>query len=209
MTLSLGVLVSGSGSNLQAMLDARIEGRLDAEIALVLSNRPKAYALERARAAGVRTAVVSHRRFADRPAFEDALISALRDAGVEWVALAGFMRVLTSRFLSAFPQRVLNIHPALLPAFPGVDAQRQALEHGVKVTGCTVHLVDEGMDTGPILAQVPVPVLDDDDVETLKARILTEEHRIYPVVLQRVAREGFAIDGRRACFGGAASRGSR
>lgn len=198
--LRLGVLVSGSGSNLQAMIDARAQGRLEAEITLVLSNRPKAYALERARAAGLATAVVSHRRFADRASFEDALVAELRAAKVEWIALAGFMRVLTSRFLSAFPQRVLNIHPALLPAFPGVDAQRQALEHGVKVTGCTVHLVDEGMDTGPILAQVPVPVLDDDDAETLAARILAEEHRIYPAVLQRIACEGVVLDGRRARF---------
>lgn len=174
--LRLGVLVSGSGTNLQAILDAVAGGRLAADVRLVLSNKADAYALERARGAGVATRVLSHKDYADRPAFDAAMVEALRAAGVEWVALAGFMRLVTSTFLGAFPWRVINIHPALLPAFPGVKAVEQALAYGAKVTGCTVHLVDEGTDTGPVVLQRAVPIHEDDDVASLQARIHAEEH---------------------------------
>lgn len=186
-TLDLGVLVSGSGTNLQAILDAVAEGRLNARVRLVLSNKAQAFALERAKRAGVETRVVSHRDFESREAFEQELIDVLRAAGVEHVVLAGFMRVLGSHFLSAFAGRIVNIHPALLPAFPGVHAQEQALRHGVKLTGCTVHFVDAGVDTGPIIAQRPVPVLDDDTVETLSQRILVEEHALLVHVLSLIS----------------------
>lgn len=174
--LALGVLVSGQGTNLQAILDAVAAGRLDARVKLVLSNKPGAPALARAERAGVATRVVEHRSHASREDFDRALVDALEAAGVELVVLAGFMRMLTPVFLRAFPGRVVNVHPALLPAFPGVRAQEQALAHGVKVAGCTVHFVDDGVDTGPIIAQRVVPVLDDDDVGSLTARILVEEH---------------------------------
>jgi len=195
--LRLGVLVSGGGTDLQSILDAVAAGRLDAEVRLVLSNRPKAGALERAARAGVPGLCISHKPFETREAFEEAMLGALRQHGVEWVALAGFMRVLTGHFLRAYPGRVVNIHPALLPAFPGVDAQRQAFEHGVKLTGCTVHFVDEGVDTGPIIGQAVVPVLEGDDVEALRHRILEEEHRLYPRVLQLLAEGRVVREGRR------------
>lgn len=176
--LRLGVLVSGNGTNLQAILDAIAERALAAEVGLVVSNKPAARALDRARKAGVDTAVVSHRDYASREAFDAALVEAFARANVEWVVLAGFMRLLTRTFLESFPWRVINIHPALLPAFVGVDAQKQALDYGVKIAGATVHLVDQGTDTGPIVAQRAVPVLDDDDVESLRARILKVEHAL-------------------------------
>ncbi len=175
--LSLAVLISGSGTNLAAILAAIESGVLRARVRLVLSNRADAYGLERARAAGVETVVLPHRGFPTREAFDAAVVSELRARAVEWVVLAGFMRVVTPVLLDAFPDRVLNIHPALLPAFPGVDAQRQALEYGVKWTGCTVHFVDAGVDTGPVLLQRTCPVEDGDDRATLAARLLHEEHR--------------------------------
>src|SRR5919108_4036595 len=158
----LGVLISGRGSNLQALLDATSNGSLDASIALVVSNRPDAAGLERATAARVPSRVVSHRDWPTREAYDQALVDLLRKHRVDLVCLAGFMRLLSPTFINAFPDRILNIHPSLLPAFPGVDAQRQALEHGVKVTGATVHLVDEGLDAGPIVMQEAVPVEDGD-----------------------------------------------
>ncbi|MBN2194267.1 MAG: phosphoribosylglycinamide formyltransferase [Polyangiaceae bacterium] len=185
--LPVGVLVSGRGSNLQAILDAIAGEALPVDVRLVLSNQPGAAALARAAAAGVPTAVISHHDYATREAFDGALVGALRQAGAEWVVLAGFMRVLTPVFLRAFPLRVINIHPALLPSFPGIHAQRQALAYGAKITGCTVHLVDEGVDTGPIIAQRPVPLLDGDDEDTLAARILVEEHRLVVQVLADIA----------------------
>lgn len=197
MPLQLGVLASGEGTNLQSIIDAASERRLDAEIRVVVSNRSGSGALARAQRAGIPGLVVPHRGFGTREAFEDAMVEALRLHGVEWVALAGFMRVLTQRFLSAFPERVVNMHPALLPAFPGVDAQRQAWEHGVKFAGCTVHFVDAGVDTGPIIGQAVVPVLDTDDAETLRIRILEQEHLLYPRVLQLVAEGRVLRDGRR------------
>jgi phosphoribosylglycinamide formyltransferase 1 len=186
-SLDLGVLVSGSGTNLQAILDAVRDGRLDASVRVVVSNRAEAQGLARAAAAGVATRVMSHRDYPDRPSFDRALVAVLRDAGARWVVLAGFMRIVTAELLDAFPQRVINIHPSLLPAFPGVDAQAQALAYGVRVSGCTVHLVDAGTDTGPIIAQRAVPVLDGDDRAALAARILEQEHALLVEVLQGVA----------------------
>jgi len=193
----LGVLISGRGSNLQALIDAIEDRRLDARIALVISNRPEALGLERARRAGIETAVISHKGHATREAYDGLLVSELQSREVELVCLAGFMRLLTRAFVDAFPNRILNIHPSLLPAFPGVDAQRQAFEHGVKVTGVTVHLVTTELDAGPIVAQRPVLVAADDTVETLSARLLEEEHRIYPEAVARVLQDGWRIEGRR------------
>ncbi|MBI2391103.1 MAG: phosphoribosylglycinamide formyltransferase [Deltaproteobacteria bacterium] len=198
MTLDLAVLVSGSGTNLQAILDAIARGELDARVRLVISNVPGVKALSRAEAAGVPTLVVPHKQFPTRDAFDAHLVERVREAvgdrGV--VVLAGFMRILTATFLDAFPRRVINIHPSLLPAFPGVDAQKQAVEKGVRITGCTVHLVDAGTDTGPILGQAAVPVLDDDDRDTLAARILVQEHRLLPGVLQWIAEGRLRFDDR-------------
>ncbi len=186
-TLELGVLVSGSGSNLQAVLDAVAAGALDARVRVVVSNRDDAFALERARRAGVPTRVVRHAEFADRAAFDASLVEVLRGAGASLVVLAGFMRVLTPTLLDAFPGAVVNIHPALLPSFPGVHGQGQALRYGVKIAGCTVHFVDAGTDTGPVIAQAAVPVLDDDDEAALTARILAEEHALLVDVLRWIA----------------------
>ncbi|MDP9000631.1 MAG: phosphoribosylglycinamide formyltransferase [Myxococcota bacterium] len=199
----LGVLVSGDGTNLQAILDAVADGTLDARVALVLSNVSGAGALSRARKAGVETAVIEHGNFADRRAFDGALVEGLRSRGVEVVVLAGFMRLVTDVLLGAFPCRVVNVHPSLLPAFPGVHAQKQALDYGARVSGCTVHFVDGGTDTGPIVAQAVVPVLDDDDDASLRARILVREHELLPRVLQwmaegRVTVEAPAVPGGRA-----------
>jgi phosphoribosylglycinamide formyltransferase-1 len=185
--VDLGVLISGRGSNLQAILDAIAEGRLDARVRLVIANRADAAGLERAERAGVPTRVIPHGAYPDRGSFDSALVAALREANVEWVVLAGFMRLLTPVFLDAFPRRVINVHPSLLPAFPGVDAQAQALAYGVKITGCSVHLVDAGMDTGPVIAQTAVPVLEDDSRDTLAARILPEEHGLLVRVLGWIA----------------------
>lgn len=199
--LSLGVLVSGTGTNLQAIQDAILSGRLDATIRLVISNKPGALALERAEKAGLPTLCLSHRDYASREAFDEALVLALKEASVDWVVLAGFMRLLTRTLLQAFPSRVVNIHPSLLPAFPGVDAQAQALTYGVKVAGCTVHLVDEGTDTGPIVAQRAVPVLETDDAGTLGARILAEEHALLVEVLCAISANRLEVvraDGQRA-----------
>jgi phosphoribosylglycinamide formyltransferase-1 len=187
MPLALGVLVSGNGTNLQAILDAIARGSLDAHVACVISNRPGVKALERASAAGVPALAIPHGDFASRAAFDRALVSALREHGAEWIVLAGFMRLVTDELLSAFPGRIVNIHPSLLPAFPGLDAQRQAFEYGVKVTGCTVHFVDGGLDSGPIIAQRSVPVLESDDLEQLTQRIHVVEHELYVAVLSDIA----------------------
>lgn len=195
----LGVLVSGSGTNLQAILDATRDGVLRgvAEVVIVISNRDDAKALDRARAAGARAEVLAPRGFASRDAYDEALVARLGAHGVEIVCLAGFMRVVGPRLLAAFPGRVLNIHPALLPSFPGLHAQERAWEHGVKVSGCTVHFVDEGVDTGPIILQVAVPVRDDDDAETLRRRILVEEHRAYPEAIRLLCEGRLSRAGRR------------
>jgi phosphoribosylglycinamide formyltransferase-1 len=186
-TLELGVLVSGNGSNLQAILDAIGRRELDARVRLVLSNKKDAYALERARQAGVPTAVHSHRDFPSREAFDAALVEALQSHGVQWVVLAGFMRILTPEFVRAFRGRILNVHPALLPAFPGTNAIERALEARVPVTGCTVHWVDEGVDTGPIVRQREVPILPGDDASSLAERMHAAEHALYVEVLSDLA----------------------
>jgi phosphoribosylglycinamide formyltransferase-1 len=193
----VGVLVSGSGTNLQALLDACAQPGFPARVVLVVSNVRGAYALERARAAGVPTRVLDHAAFGSRAEFDRALVQALQEAGVELVCLAGFMRLLGPDFLGAFAGRVLNIHPSLLPSFPGLHAQRQALEKGVKVAGCTVHFVDAGCDSGPIIAQAAVPVLAGDDEKSLTARILQEEHRLYPLALRLVAGGAVRLEGAR------------
>jgi phosphoribosylglycinamide formyltransferase 1 len=193
----LGILISGRGSNLQAILDAIANGALRATVAVVIANRHDAAGLVRARDANVEALVIDHRSFADRASFERALAHELHNRRVDLVCLAGFMRVLTGTFLAEFPHRVLNIHPSLLPAFPGVDAQKQALEHGVKVSGATVHLATGELDGGPIVVQAAVPVRDDDTVDTLSARILVEEHRIYPQAIQTILDGAWRVDGHR------------
>jgi len=194
--MKLGVLISGRGSNLQAIAAAVAAGALPAEIALVLSNRPQAPGLEWARQQGLAAcALPSAGR--EREDYDREVVARLRGAGVELVCLAGYMRLLSGYFVAAFPHRILNIHPSLLPAFPGLDAQQQALDYGVKFSGCTVHLVDDTLDGGPILLQAVVPVLDDDDAATLGARILEQEHRLYPAAIRLVARGAFRLQGRR------------
>ena len=194
---SIGVLISGRGTNLQALIDSVAEHRLDAKIAVVISNRTDAQGLDRARAAGIETLVIGHRSFPTRDGFDAAVAAALRERGVSLVCLAGFMRLIGPPLLDAFPNAILNVHPSLLPAFPGIEAQRQALEHAVKVTGATVHFVTGELDAGPIVSQASVPVRDDDTVETLSARILIEEHRIYPEAVKQVLSGRWRLDGRR------------
>jgi phosphoribosylglycinamide formyltransferase 1 len=193
---NLGILLSGRGSNFEAIARNVLEGALPARIALVISNREDAAGLERARSFGFSVEFIPSKG-KDRDAYDNELIAALRNCEVEIVCLAGFMRVLGPNFVRAFPGRILNIHPALLPAFPGLEAQKQALDYGVKFTGCTVHLVDEGVDTGPILCQAAVPVLDEDTVETLSARILKEEHRIYSEAIRLMCEDRVRVEGRR------------
>lgn len=195
--LRLGVLASGRGTNLQAILDACQAGAIPARVVLVVSDRADAPALERARRAGVPAEHVDPRAFPDRTAFDLYVADRLAAAGVELVCLAGFMRILSPPFIERFRHRIFNIHPSLLPAFPGKDAQRQALEHGVKVSGCTVHLVDEGVDTGPIVLQAAVAVHEDDTEETLAARILEHEHRLYVEAIRLFAERRLALEGRR------------
>jgi len=197
----IGVLVSGRGSNLQALIDAAHAGRLGGEIAAVVSNVESAPALDRARKAGIPAHFRDHRG-RPREAFDADLASLLRPLGVELVCLAGYMRLLSPGFVRTFPGRVLNVHPSLLPSFPGLDAQRQALEYGAKVSGATVHVVDEGLDSGPILLQEAVPVLESDSVAELSARILEAEHRLYPRAVQAVLEGRVRFRGRRAVVEG-------
>lgn len=197
MNRRLGVLVSGRGSNLQALIDAIRDGRLDASIAVVISNDPQAGALDRARAAGLEAVSLSHRGWSSRDDYDRALARELQGRDVALVCLAGFMRRIGVPLIEAFPHAILNIHPALLPAFPGLDAQRQAIVHGVKVSGVTVHLVTAEVDAGPIVVQRAVPVLDEDTPETLAARILVEEHRAYPEAVTIVLDGRWRLDGRR------------
>ena len=193
----LGVLISGRGSNLQAITEAIAEQRLDAEIAVVISNRRDAPGLERARRAGIETVALRHTDYGSREAFDAAMVGELRQRDVGLVCLAGFMRLLSGSFVAAFPNAILNIHPSLLPAFVGLDAQRQAWEHGVKVSGATVHIVTPELDDGPIVRQAVVPVLPTDSADSLAARILVEEHRIYPEAIRVILDGGWRIDGRR------------
>lgn len=190
----LAVFVSGSGTNLQAIIDADIPS---VEIVLVFSNNPEAYALERARKHGISCEVISHKGYKSREEYDRDVLSAIEPYGVELVALAGFMRILSPVFVRAYKNRIINLHPALLPSFPGINAARQALEYGVKYTGVTIHFVDEGVDTGPIILQSVVPVHDDDTEDTLLERIHEEEHRIYPEAIRLVAGGKIRIEGRR------------
>jgi phosphoribosylglycinamide formyltransferase 1 len=193
----LGVLISGRGSNLQALIDAVTGGHLNAAIAVVISNREDAGGLERARHAGIEATCLSHRGWPSRDDYDRALIKKLRQRRVDVVCLAGFMRVLGPEMIDAFPNRIVNIHPSLLPSFPGVDAQRQAFEHGVKVAGVTVHLVTDDLDAGPIILQRVVPVLDTDTVDTLTTRLLAEEHQAYVEAVRILLEESWTVDGRR------------
>jgi len=196
----VGVLASGRGTNLQAIIDAIDAGKLDAQIAVVISNKKDALALERARKHGLPSVFLDPAPFAGRPdsreAYDRALLDVLRQHDVELVLLAGYMKIVTPVLVKAYENRMMNIHPALLPSFPGLDAQKQALAHGVKVSGCTVHFVTEGVDEGPIIIQAAVPVLEDDTPETLAARILQEEHKIYPKAVQLYAEGRLKVDGR-------------
>lgn len=196
----LGILLSGRGSNFEAIADNIAAGKVAAEIAVVISNRPQARGLELARERGLH-AVVIPSKGVEREDYDRLLIEELRKHQVDLVCLAGFMRLLSATFVREFRNRILNIHPSLLPAFPGLDAQHQALEHGVKVSGCTVHFVDEGLDSGPIIVQTAVAVLDDDTADTLAARILAEEHRIYSEAISIVLSGNFRVEGRRVIRG--------
>ena len=191
------MLISGRGSNLQALIDAVADGRLHASIAVVISNVAGAGGLDRARHAGIETAVIDHRGWPSRDDYDRAMVGALRARGVALVCLAGFMRRIGPSFIEAFPGAIVNIHPSLLPSFPGLHAQRQALAHGVKVSGVTVHLVTDDLDAGPIIVQRAVPVLEGDTENTLAARILVEEHKAYPEAVQRVLDGAWTVDGRR------------
>jgi phosphoribosylglycinamide formyltransferase-1 len=192
----LGILISGRGSNMLALIEAVESGRLDAEVAVVVSNVETAAGLEKARTHGIETLVIPHKGLA-REEHERLVVAELKKRSVDLVCLAGYMRLLSPYFIREFPQRILNIHPSLLPAFPGLDAQRQALEHGVKYSGCTVHFVDETLDQGPIIKQAVVPVYDDDTVETLSARILQEEHKTYVEAVAIVLSRHYRLEGRR------------
>jgi len=198
----LGILISGRGSNMMSIVAACEAGTVPAEVAVVVSNRADAPGLAWAQGRGLNTAVLAHRDFPDREAHDRAIVDRLRLAGVEWVCLAGYMRLLSRPFIAAFPGRILNIHPALLPSFPGLHGQRDALEWGVTVSGCTVHLVDLELDHGPIVVQRAVPVEDADDADALAARILEQEHLAYPEALGKLLTLAWRVEGRRIVFGG-------
>lgn len=195
--VNLGVLVSGSGSNLQSIIDHIESGTLPARIRIIISNNTGAFALERAKKHGIPAAVIKYEEFAGREDYDRKLVEILSDHNVELVVLAGFMRILSPYFLRSFPMRVMNIHPALLPSFPGVHGQKKAFDYGVKFSGCTVHFADEGVDTGPIIIQAIVPVYDTDTEETLSQRILKEEHRIYPKAIKLYVESKLQIEGRK------------
>lgn len=202
MTARLAVLLSGRGSNFLALDKAVEDGALPAEIVLVLSNVEDAPGLAAARRLGLEAVAVPHRGEPSRQAHEEKVLAALDDAEPDWICLAGYMRLLSPAFVARWRRRIVNVHPSLLPAFPGLDAQAQAVEHGVKVSGCTVHLVDEGLDSGPIVVQRSVPVMDGDDAATLAARILEQEHRAYPEAMRRLISEDWEVRGRRLLFAG-------
>ena len=193
----IGVLVSGRGSNFQAVADRIQKENLPIEIAVVISDSPEAYALKRAEKMGIPHYAIARQDFVDKASFEAAIDKKLREAGVELVVLAGFMRILSGDFVNSWYHKIINIHPALLPAFTGLDAQGQALNYGVKIAGCTVHFVDAGMDTGPIIMQAAVPVLDEDTHDTLAARILVQEHTILPEVVKLWAEDRLTVNGRK------------
>ncbi|MBI4949571.1 MAG: phosphoribosylglycinamide formyltransferase [Deltaproteobacteria bacterium] len=195
--IEVGVLVSGNGTNLQSIIDSIEAGRCSAEIKVVISNRPDAYALKRAEKHGIAAEVIKKEDYPTREAYDAELAARLKKHGVGLVVLAGFMRIITRTMLEAFPMRIVNIHPALLPSFPGLDVQKKAIEHGVKFSGCTVHFVDEGVDSGPIIIQAVVPVKDNDTVEDLSRRILEKEHRIYPEAIHLIGEGRLELKGRR------------
>lgn len=200
----IGVLISGGGTNLQSIVDAVETRKLDAKIQLVLSNKADAFGLERARKHGIATEVLDHKAFAGREAYDQAVVDLLRTRGVELVVLAGFMRLLSPVFVKAYSNRIMNIHPALLPAFPGLHVQKKAVEHGVRFAGCTVHFVNEECDEGPIIIQAVVPVFPGDTEDTLAARILQQEHRIYPRAIQLYAEGRLTVIGRKVLVDGLA-----
>jgi phosphoribosylglycinamide formyltransferase 1 len=200
--LKLGVLISGSGTNLQAIIDAIGRREINAEIRIVISNRAGAYGLERARRAGIRTVILDHRRFPSREDYDRQLVAELSAAEVELVTLAGFMRLLSNVMIRAFPDRIMNIHPALLPSFPGLHVQKAAVDYGVRFSGCTVFFVSEGVDDGPIIIQAVVPVYPDDSEDTLAARILEQEHRIYPRAIALYQQGRLEVSGRRVLIKG-------
>lgn len=193
----LGILISGSGTNLQAIIDSSERGEMNAEVVCVISNKGDAFGLERARKHSIPAIHLDHRTFSGRAEYDAAVVKRLNEFKVDLVVLAGFMRIVTPVLLDAFPNRVMNIHPALLPSFPGLDAQKQALQYGAKIAGCTVHFVDAGTDTGPIIMQSAVPVLEDDSEETLSQRIHIEEHRLYPAAIRLFAEGRLEVVGRR------------
>ncbi|MBU0630430.1 MAG: phosphoribosylglycinamide formyltransferase [Candidatus Margulisbacteria bacterium] len=195
--LKLGILISGQGSNLQAIIDACESGKVPAKIVVVISNNPDAYGLERARKHNLPAVAIDHRIYSDRNTYELEIVKVLQQHGVELVCLAGYMRIVGEVLLRHYQGKMVNIHPALLPSFPGLHAQRQALEHGVLITGCTVHFVDEGCDTGPIIIQSAVPIMEKDTEETLSERILQQEHAIYPEAIRLIAEDKLKIEGRR------------
>src|ERR1700688_2010760 len=205
LAVKLGVLISGGGSNLQAIIDAILRGELKAEIRLVISNRADAQGLERARRHGIETMVLEHRKFRSREDFDRAVLAALRDRSVELVALAGFMRLLSSVMLDAFPARIMNIHNSLLPSFPGIHGPKDAIEYGVKIAGCTVFFVTPGVDVGPVIVQAAVPVMPGDDEQRLAARILQQEHRIFPHAISLFQQGRLEIRGRQVIIKGDSS----
>jgi phosphoribosylglycinamide formyltransferase-1 len=196
MKRRVGVLISGRGTNLQALIDEMNDQDFPGDIVLVISNKPKAYGIERAKKAGIPTAVINHKKFESREAHERAVVKELEKAGVELVVLAGYMRILTSYFVKKFQHRMINIHPALLPSFPGTHAHKDALDHGVKITGCTAHFVDEGVDTGPIIAQSSIEILQDDTVESLSQRLLPLEHRTLVKAVKLWCENRLEVQGR-------------
>ncbi len=204
--VKIGVLVSGRGSNLQAIIDNIEQGKLSAEISVVISDQPEAFALDRARKHGITAVHISSKGYKERREEYDALlVTELRKRDVDLVVLAGFMRIITKALVSAYPNRIMNIHPALLPSFPGLHVQKAAIEHGVKFSGCTVHFVDEGMDTGPIIIQAVVPVLDSDTEDSLAARILAQEHKIFSRAIELYAEGKLRVEGRRVLVDGGRS----
>lgn len=205
MSLNLGVLVSGSGSNLQAIIDNIESGKLSSKIAVVISNNPQAYSIERAKLHKIPYEIIEHKNFPTREEFDRKLVEVLKSYNVDLVVMAGFLRVITKTLLDAFPMRIMNIHPALLPAFPGLHVQKKALEYGCKFAGCTVHFADEGVDSGPIIIQGVVPILDDDTEDTLSKRILSVEHKIYSTAIKLYEENRIRVVGRRVIINPALS----
>lgn len=198
--MRLAILLSGRGSNFAAIHDAIERGELNAEIVCVISNRPEAAGIQRAKECGLDAHVIDHRAFASRPAHEYEVLRVIEHAKADFIVLAGYMRLLSGDFVAKYPNRILNIHPSLLPAFPGVDAQKQAIDYGVRVSGCTVHFVDENLDAGPIIVQRAVEVRDDDDADSLSERILEQEHQAYVEALAKLATKTWRVEGRRVIW---------